>query len=81
MQLIISPAGIVQCVYGEDLELASIGQVQIRRASHVEPNAAGQWWADLSPVGGPKLGPHPCRSEALAAEAEWLVQHMASAHG
>ena len=30
---------------------------RIRRASHVEPDEAGRWWADLSPVGGPRLGP------------------------
>ena len=81
MNLLIRPDGTVTSVYGEAIDLRCLGKLSIRRASHVEPNAAGQWWADLSPVGGPKLGPHPCRSEALAAEAEWLVQHMASAHG
>ena len=39
-----------------------------RRASHVEPDADGRWWADLSPVAGPRLGPFEVRSAALDAE-------------
>jgi len=46
--------------------------VSIRRASYVEPDDHGQWWADLHPVGGPCLGPFPRRSAALAAELRWL---------
>jgi hypothetical protein len=45
----------------------------IRRASHVEADKAGRWFADLSPVAGPVLGPFDRRSEALAAEHEWLL--------
>ena len=41
----------------ESLDLAAFGSIDIRRASHVEPDAAGQWWADLAPVGGSRLGP------------------------
>ena len=51
------------------------GDLAIRRASHVEPDAAGRWWADLAPVGGPRLGPFDRRSEALAAELRWLERH------
>ncbi|EMB17938.1 hypothetical protein RE6C_01332 [Rhodopirellula europaea 6C] len=35
----------------------------------------GQWTADLSPVGGPVLGPFALRSEAIEAEIEWLHCH------
>ena len=31
------------------------------------------WWADLSPVKGPKLGPFSRRSDALQAENYWLL--------
>jgi hypothetical protein len=75
MDLIISPAGIVRCLYGEALDLAVLGPLSISRASHVEPDEAGRWFADLSPVAGPKLGPFVLRSEALAAEARWLSEH------
>lgn len=72
MHLIISNGGKVRCLYGEAIELASIGPMQITRASHVEPDDHGQWWADMSPVHGPKLGPFDLRSEALEAEREWM---------
>jgi hypothetical protein len=52
--------------------------VAIQRASHVEPDASGAWWADLNPVNGPRLGPFAYRSEALTAEAEWLHQLLFS---
>lgn len=72
MDLVIRPDGTVQCVYGEGIDLAALGRLAIRRASHVEPDTHGHWLADLSPVGGPRLGPYLARSEALAAEKEWL---------
>ena len=77
MELIINPGGMVRCVYGEEVDLQAIGQLHIRRASQVEPDNLGQWWADLSPVGGPRLGPYPSRSQALAAEVRWLDRHLA----
>lgn len=72
MQLLITPSGAVRCLYDEALDLTLLGQLSIRRASHVEPNAAGGWRADLSPVGGPVLGPFARRSQALSAEQAWL---------
>jgi hypothetical protein len=47
----------------------------VRRASHVEPDDAGQWFADLAIMGGPRLGPFLVRSQALAAERQWLSEH------
>ena len=72
MELIIEPNGCVRCVYGEAIDLARLGRVLIARGSHVEPDESGSWFADLAPVGGPRLGPFPHRSSALAAEADWL---------
>lgn len=75
MDLFIDPAGIVRCLYNEAIDVDRLGAVSILRASHVEPDDAGQWHADLSPVGGPRLGPFARRSSALAAESAWLVVH------
>jgi len=72
IQDIVIRGGTVKAIYGELIELHWIGQPVIRRGSHVEPTSAGEWTADLSPVGGPLLGPFRCRSEALAAEVAWL---------
>ncbi len=73
MELVIQPGGIVHCIYDETIELAALGSLEIRRASHVEPTAEGHWTADLSPVHGPILGPFDHRTEALAAEQAWLA--------
>ena len=72
MQLVIDPQGNVHCLYGEAIDLAALGPLSIRRASHVEPDEQGRWWADLAPVGGPKLGPFGRRTQALEAERVWL---------
>ncbi|MGD9648926.1 MAG: hypothetical protein AB7U73_24655 [Pirellulales bacterium] len=78
MRLFFTTTGRVCYLYDETLDLSALGQPRIRRASHVEPDEAGQWWADLAPVGGPKLGPFVRRSDALDAEADWLVERLSS---
>lgn len=75
MQLVVQPDGSVRCVYGETLDLQTLGSLEITRGSHVEPDQSGRWFADLSPVAGPRLGPFSHRSDALAAEMDWLEDH------
>jgi hypothetical protein len=75
MRLVVEPDGRVRCLYGEAVDLACLGVLSIRRASHIEPDAAGQWWADLAPLGGLRLGPFTQRRRALAAEETWLERH------
>ena len=76
MRIQIDPQGTVLAMYQENIGLASVGVLSIRRASHVEPDEVGQWIVDLSPVGGPCLGPFSLRTEALQAEVDWLDQHL-----
>jgi hypothetical protein len=78
VKIVIDPGGTCRCLYGEQIVLAAIGLVSIARASQVEPDEAGQWWAEMSPVAGPKLGPFALRSEALLAEVAWLEEHRLS---
>lgn len=75
MMLLVSPDGEVRCLYGEEIDLSLLGSLALRRASHVEPDADGKWWVDLSPVGGCRQGPFERRSAALAAEQSWLETH------
>lgn len=75
MELLIRAGGEVRCVYGEAIDLHILGQPQITRASTVEPDEQGRWWADLSPVNGPRLGPFRRRAQALDAEQQWLSRH------
>jgi hypothetical protein len=72
MEFVITPQGAIRCLYDETLPLTELGQLKIQRGSHVEPTPQGEWTADLSPVGGPLLGPFPLRTDALRAEVEWL---------
>jgi len=72
MDIYVSPDGQLRHIYDDALNLADLGHVRISRASHVEPAPTSGWIADLSPVGGPVLGPFAKRAEALAAEVAWL---------
>ena len=81
MQLLIETTGAVRCIYDEAIALAALGTLDIRRGSHVEPDGAGRWMVDLSPVQGPQLGPFQRRSEALAAETSWIEMHWLTAAG
>jgi hypothetical protein len=76
MYLRIDRHGNAQCLYGEAIDLGALGRLHIQRASHVEPDEIGHWFADLALVGGPRLGPFAKRSQALEAEAGWLHQHL-----
>ena len=78
MQLIVHADGSASCLYDEAIDLATLGDLKIERGSHVEPDEQGRWFADLSPVSGPKLGPFDRRSEALDAERAWLEAHWLS---
>jgi hypothetical protein len=77
MEVIVGADGVARCIYDEALDLRELGKLQITRASHVEPDAEGYWWADMRPVGGPVLGPYGSRSKALGAERQWLMVHPA----
>jgi hypothetical protein len=72
MQIVIKPTGVFISLYSDSFEYGELGKPQIRRASHVEPDDTGHWFADLSPVNGPKLGPFDKRNEAIDAELEYV---------
>ena len=75
MEIRVPAKGPALCIYSDTLPLSQIGKLNITRASHAEPDEFGQWMADLSPVGGPQLGPFELRSAAIKAEVEWLREH------
>lgn len=75
--IIITADGNLRHIYDDELNEmdARLGNRSVSRASMVEPNADGNWLADLSPVGGPVLGPFAKRGEALACEVNWLERN------
>lgn len=55
--------GTGHCLYGESIDLRSIGSLRMRRASHIEFNETTQRWEVLPPDGGKPLFAHPTRSQ------------------
>ena len=78
MILVIDGRGVATCLYDEAIDLSRFGPLDFHRASHVEPDVLGRWWADLHPVAGPVLGPFALRSEALTAERIWLEERLSA---
>ena len=81
-RLVVRTDGTVRCLYGEEIDLAALGEMDIARASYVEPDAGGQWWAhvrwrsDAGGIAGADLGPFGCRSEAVAAETRHIEDQL-----
>ena len=76
--IFVEQAGNLLYIYDESLDASCLGEVTIRRASVVDPRHQG-WFADLSPSGGPILGPFAKRSQAIDAELSWLRGQLAHA--
>lgn len=73
--------GTIEGVYSDSLiSLMDQGKSIVKRASHVEPGVDKDgkpcWYADLSPVNGPQLGPYYLRQEALTEEVAWLNENI-----
>lgn len=69
--------GYLHSIYNEDINLIELGKLNISRASYVEPDKNGQWFADMSPLQkGVKLGPFELRSLALQAERNWINNYL-----
>ena len=78
----IDSNGVIQFVYDDELKpLIEAGEAEIRRASHVEPTNRGKWIADLSPVGGTRIGPCATRDEAIASEVAQLNSRLERGEG
>jgi len=80
MEILVRPDGSAMCIYDEAIDLAVLGPLSIRRASTVEPDEHGLWWADLAISGGGRMGPFRLRTEALRAEVRWLRIHKLQIH-
>ncbi len=80
LQITVTKEGRLLFVWDDTLQpLLSLGRASIRRVSHVEPmstnvpvDMVNRWSADLSPIGGPWLGPFDLREQALEAERDFL---------
>lgn len=70
MRLFIDRSGSIKYLYTEAIDADNFGTIEeITRASNVEP--VGQLW-ESQIIDGPILGPYKLRSQALAAEINYL---------
>ena len=74
--IFILPDGTVKFIFDDALRpVLDIGISDVRRASHVELEETEdglKWFADMSLVEGPKLGPFDSRDLAVKEEINWL---------
>ena len=75
MIISIDNKGGVRAIYTDDFPWHTLGKTLVLRASHVEPDHLGLWYADLTLSNGPKIGPFAKRADAIAAEVAWLEKH------
>jgi hypothetical protein len=75
MIISIDRAGGVRAIYSDGFNWQALGKTLIQRASNVEPDHLGWWWADMFLSNGPKIGPFARRADAIAAEVAWLEKH------
>lgn len=85
MKIKINPDGTAFLLYTEDIPIEELGKTNhIKRLFHVEPTPDNEWIAtvDLSSAFHPGalacvvLGPFEKRSDALAAEVEWIEENI-----
>lgn len=68
--------GHIKHIYNEAIDLSSIGDMQIKRASVVDPENNGMWSVDLSLSGGKKIEGFVKRSDALKYEIDYIEQNI-----
>ena len=78
--LLLDGAGHVRCLYTEVIPLASLGRLQVQRASTVEYDNARQGWTVTFPW-GVHLEGFATRAAALAAERVALTQRLLAGRG
>ena len=63
--------GVIGCLYTENIDLAAMGSLNVRRASYVKfDNAVQKWTVTL--VDGTNLGYFKTRKAAIRAEVKYL---------
>jgi len=79
MKIKINTDGTACLLYMEDIPIEELGKVDsIKRLFHVEPTQDNRWTATVG-MDTPEcvvLGPFEKRSDALAAEVEWIEENI-----
>lgn len=71
MNLLITPAGTVMCLYTDAVDLRALGTLRIERASTIDFNPSEQEWEVRRAPGLPPLFAHASRDVCL----QWEHDH------
>mgnify|MGYP007046971148 CR=1 FL=1 len=73
MKLTFDTGGTVSGLYGEEIDLRSLGPLAIRRATNIEFNDTTQQWEVRGIKDNQPLFAHPSRAACL----QWEVENLA----
>lgn len=78
--VIVTPAGTVECLYTEAIDLWKLGDLSVRRATDIAFDDASQLWV-VKDTGGRELYRHCSRKACLAWERGHLEERETVKHG
>ena len=78
--LIITPAGVVECLYTEAFDLWKLGDLRVSRATDIVFDNDSQLW-EVWDNGGRELYRHCSREACLEWERGYLEQQETAKHG
>ena len=78
--VIVTPAGLCECLYTEAIDLAKLGDLSVRRATDIAFDDVSQLWV-VKDTGGRELYRLCSREACLAWEREYLDQQETDKHG
>ena len=78
--LIVTPAGAVECLYTEAIDLWKLGDLTVRRATDIAFDNDSQLWTVRDP-GGCALYRHCSREACLTWERDYLERRETAKHG
>ena len=78
--LIVTPAGLCECLYSEAIDLAKLGDLSVRRATDIAFDNGSQEWK-VRDMDGSELYGHCSREACLNWERDHLQETEDAKHG
>ena len=78
--VIVTPAGVCECLYTEAIDLARLGDLSVRRATDIAFDDASQLWV-VRDNGGREQYRHASREACLDWERGYLDKQETAKHG
>ena len=78
--IIVTPAGVVECLYTEEIDLWKLGDLRVKRATDIVFNEDTQLWGVWANAGS-ALYRHCSREACLLWERDYLERLETAKHG